>query len=181
MKRAIVVVTAVVVVTALVLAGAWYLQPRQAAGASNIMVGVDTCAKCAMSIKEPLHAAQFRAPDSEVLKFDDIGCLVLYLNEKKIANPEVYVVNQADGQWVRGETAYYVLSTEKTPMGYGLLAYATGDQAKAASAKYSGQMVNWSELLGMKLERKPGMMGGQPSMDMAPGGLMPEGMPTKGK
>ena len=159
MKRALLVVLAVLFAVVVVFAAAWYLVPRTAAGAAPILVGVDTCAKCAMAIKEPLHAAQFRTP-SKSYKFDDIGCMVLYLNEhRELADPEVYVVNRADGEWIRGETAYFLLSTEKTPMGYGLLAYATGDDAQAGAAKYGGRIVSWNELRQMNLEHKPGPMG----------------------
>lgn len=93
----------------------------------------ESCARCAMAVSDHNFAAQVRGAESgkrtQVYKFDDIGCAVIWLDQqswKDDPRTEVWVADYRDGNWIEARMASYV--TDKiTPMGYGL-----GAQAEAA-------------------------------------------------
>jgi len=90
----------------------------------------ESCARCVMAVSDHNFAAQVRGAESgkrtQVYKFDDIGCAVIWLDQqpwKDDPRTEVWVADHRDGQWIDARTASYV--TDKvTPMAYGLGAQA---------------------------------------------------------
>ncbi|MEN8168705.1 MAG: nitrous oxide reductase accessory protein NosL [Pseudomonadota bacterium] len=87
----------------------------------------DVCARCSMVLSDRLHSAQVRATPvagkrSKVYKFDDIGCAVLWIEDKPWRNDpktEIWVNDHRNGKWIDARSAYYV-SGQVTPMEYGL-------------------------------------------------------------
>jgi len=78
---------------------------------------------CNMTIKEITYSAQSILPNKDTLFFDDIGCLVLWLEEQKSKNDIVLWVWAKDiNKYINARKAWYSL-TEKTPMNYGFGAY----------------------------------------------------------
>ena len=72
------------------------------------------------------HSAQIRYTDekqkSRVLMFDDIGCAVIWLEDKAwhdAATTEIWVNDHRDGQWLDAKKAWYIKG-QITPMEYGL-------------------------------------------------------------
>ena len=90
----------------------------------------ESCARCIMAVSDRNYAAQVRGGESgkrtQVYKFDDIGCAVIWLDQqtwKDEPRTEVWVADHRDGHWIDARTANYV--TDKvTPMAYGLGAQA---------------------------------------------------------
>ena len=90
----------------------------------------ESCTRCAMAVSDHNYAAQVRGGESgkrtQVYKFDDIGCAVIWLDQqswKDEPRTEVWVADHRDGSWIDARTASYV--TDKiTPMAYGLGAQA---------------------------------------------------------
>jgi copper chaperone NosL len=95
----------------------------------------DSCARCNMVLSDRQHAAQVRHTPadggrSEVRRFDDFGCAVLWLDKQVWANDasvEIWVTDQHSGQWIDARTAHYTPG-RITPMQYGL-----GAQAEASA------------------------------------------------
>ena len=89
----------------------------------------DVCTRCNMVLSDRQHSAQIRyAPGgdkrSQVKKFDDFGCAVLWLDQQPWSSEpgvEFWVNDHRDGQWIAARQAYY-LSGRQTPMQYGLSA-----------------------------------------------------------
>jgi copper chaperone NosL len=99
----------------------------------DIEVGVDMCAQCGMKIGDPRFAGEIIL-EKEVKKFDDIGCLFLYYitldREAKEKVLALYVQDNGGRGWINAERAHYVYSREvDTPMGYGIVAFATLEDA----------------------------------------------------
>ena len=83
--------------------------------------GKEPCAHCKMLVSQPRYAAQV-ASDGERYFFDDIGCMVLWLDAHKPA--ERAWVHDATGKtWLDARTARYV-GGARTPMDFGLEAHA---------------------------------------------------------
>jgi copper chaperone NosL len=87
----------------------------------------DSCERCRMVLSDRHQAAQVRyLPEgsrySKVLMFDDIGCALLWLEDKPwkdLPSTEIWVADHRDGRWIDARTAYFVPGL-KTPMDYGL-------------------------------------------------------------
>jgi len=105
----------------------------------------ETCARCAMAISDHNFSAQVRGGESgkrtQVYKFDDIGCAVIWLDKqpwKDDARTEVWVTDHRNGSWIDARQASYV-TDRVTPMGYGLGAQnqaADGGLDFAAASKH---------------------------------------------
>lgn len=87
----------------------------------------DICERCRMVLSDPHFAAQIRyfpknKKRSKVAKFDDIGCAVLWLEDKPWKDDdrtELWVNDHRNKEWINAETATYV-KKKTTPMEYGL-------------------------------------------------------------
>lgn len=105
----------------LVLLGGCWGEPET--GPVEIRFGRDTCDVCRMIISDPRFAAQVRGgPKHRAYKFDDIGELVLWLDQqswKDEPKTELWVMDARKGKtWLNAATAYYV-KERHTPMDYG--------------------------------------------------------------
>ena len=115
--------TASNVVIALVLFAVLACQSTQTA--RDPIWGKQPCAHCHMLLSDPHSAAQVLAPDAEPLYFDDVGCLVEYLQHTPPASDHAWV-RDANGNWLRAASAKYA-AKQNTPMGYGYSVRATGE------------------------------------------------------
>lgn len=87
----------------------------------------DVCARCNMVLSDRAHSAQIRfTPNdggrSQVKRFDDIGCAVLWLQQQPWRgrpDVEIWVNDYRNGAWIDARTAHYVTG-RITPMQYGL-------------------------------------------------------------
>lgn len=105
-------------------------------GMAEIKWDRDTCARCKMVISDRRFAAEMRGgPKDEALKFDDIGCAVIWAKSLAWAeDPQTRfwvaasVGQAADGGplWLDARKAAY-LSGKSSPMGYGFGAVALAD------------------------------------------------------
>ncbi len=113
----------------------------------RVRYGREACAACRMIISEETTAAALRTQTGDVLHFDDIGCLVRALQQTQAPATEVWVHDAASGSWIDGRRAFYVESHEtSTPMGSGLLAFATREAAEAAARDHAGRWLTFAEL-----------------------------------
>lgn len=111
----------------------------------------DMCSMCRMAISEKQFAAELITKDGEALKFDDIGCLRDYLKSKADRNQiaAYFVADYESKKWLKAESASFVKSAElATPMGGNLAAFESQDKAKEAAAKFKGERVSFTELIG---------------------------------
>jgi copper chaperone NosL len=94
----------------------------------------DTCVVCNMAISERRFAGEMRGgPKNTVFKFDDPGCIALWLNDKAAQFPwikepatKIWVADVGsrgnDIHWLEARTAQYV--AKFSPMGYNFGAVA---------------------------------------------------------
>ena len=123
----------------------------------------DQCERCRMVVSDRVHSAQVRQPlengRSKVLRFDDFGCAVIWLEEqawKDDPRAEFWVTDYRTGEWIDARSAFYV-SGRVTSMEYGL--GARKDMAEGA-LDYAGAKVHVFEV-----ERRLGIHSGEP-LDM---------------
>ncbi len=142
------------------------LRPAGAVRPAPITLGVDTCAECGMVIRDPRAAAQL-IRDGQVLKFDDVGCLLVYRNRQQAPPGEpagdaappsgtpraevVYVTDWYTGEWLEAPQAWWVPTAHKTPMLYGLVTVKDRARAEALAAEHGSQVLTFEQA--SRLER----------------------------
>lgn len=98
---------------------------EQKTGPVEVKWDRDAGQRCMMVLSDRFHAAQIRhnfGDDSELFKFDDIGCAILWLEDKDWKDndrTEFWVNDHRNGQWIDAYSAWYV-DGHSTPMEYGL-------------------------------------------------------------
>ena len=122
------------------------------------------CERCRMVLSDRQHAAQVRVPQAEgrskVVFFDDIGCAVVWLEDKPFRDDtrtEIWVTDWRTGDWIDARKAVY-LAGQVTPMEYGLGAQ-TEPNAQALDFAAARERI-------FEVERKYNVHGGH--LDAAP-------------
>ncbi len=85
----------------------------------------EPCAHCRMLISDPAFAAQLRADDGSVESFDDPGCLLAGMGERRPR--EIWFHHLREERWIPGDRVAF-LPVPQTPMGYGLGAVDAGTE-----------------------------------------------------
>lgn len=117
-------------------------------GPPQIRLGRDLCAECGMIISEEACSSALlieKDGSREHALFDDIGCMLDYQRKQdpSALTVDEFVHDYASKRWTQGASAAYLLTGDnqvRTPMGSGILAYATAEAAHAAQARLSGQV-----------------------------------------
>jgi copper chaperone NosL len=93
--------------------------------AADPVWGKEPCAHCRMLVGDRRYAAQV-VSDGERRHFDDVGCLVLWLEERRGGPaPRVWVRDAEASRWVDARSARYEPGA-KTPMDFGFEARSGG-------------------------------------------------------
>ncbi|GEM_PF-205782 len=96
----------------------------------------DVCVRCVMHLSDPHNSAQIvDKTTGKAYFFDDLGCAVLWLQEKDIVRQEnavIYINDAIDGAWLKHSEAIYA-SPYITPMSFGIAAFS--QQSKVEPGK----------------------------------------------
>ena len=94
----------------------------------------DMCERCKMVLSDRKFSAQAINPENgRNYVFDDIGCVILWFKENKIAckdNAVIWVNDAKTGEWIDARKAFYD-TLNITPMAYGFGAHAKKEDIKA--------------------------------------------------
>ena len=113
----------------------------------QIRYGEETCAFCGMLISEERFAAALTASAGETKTFDDIGCLLHDLAQQNRSMAHVWVHDYGSGRWLEASRAVFVRSREvPTPMGGGLFAFSTQEEAEQFAQDAHGTLVRFDQL-----------------------------------
>ena len=113
----------------------------------RIALGEDPCDHCWMIVSDERHAAAARAADGRAARFDDPGCLARFLAERH-SEPWRAWGHDEELAWRPVEELVWMRSgPETTPMGSGLLGFATVETARARAPEAAGPL-SWVEAAG---------------------------------
>ncbi len=94
----------------------------------------DMCARCAMVISDRSNTTQVINPQNgKVYIFDDIGCMVLWLDKQNIQwrdKAVIWITDVKTGKWIDANKAFYD-TNNITPMAYGYSAHKSRDDIAA--------------------------------------------------
>lgn len=109
----------------------------------------DVCYVCNMSVTSVDYAAQVVLKNNDIVVFDDLGCLMDYM--KQNGESEIgaaYIRDTNSSKWLNIKDASYIYSPDYwTPMNYGVLAFASEEEAKAYMEEAPGEIVPYEEFL----------------------------------
>lgn len=115
----------------------------------DIVSETDVCQICNMSIVHNDFAGQIVLKNGDVEMFDDIGCLMEYID----ANGEdelgaAFIKDAIKDEWINTLEAIYVYNKEYwTPMNYGVLAFDTNEAANSWMQKEGqGKVLTYTDL-----------------------------------
>jgi len=116
----------------------------------DILYGQDVCDECNMIISEEKFAAAYWTGGGEARRFDDLGEMMAYLGDhpdEAIASAWVHDVNSA--AWLAAGDAWYVMNSGlTTPMGSGIVALGSEDEARAlAYGQDMAEVMRFDDLL----------------------------------
>ncbi|MCK9518567.1 MAG: nitrous oxide reductase accessory protein NosL, partial [Dehalococcoidia bacterium] len=98
----------------------------------TIHLGEEPCATCGMIIDDVRFAAGWIDSRGREEHFDDIGCLLERIAEHEPPESTRYFIHAYNGDgWLRAEEAHYAISeTIRSPMAYGVAAFADAGGAQ---------------------------------------------------
>jgi len=114
----------------------------------EIAYGRDMCDACGMLIGEERFAAATVMTDGKTLKFDDAGEMLMYHAKNPQLQVRAWFVHDYNTKaWVRGESAFYVMSRDKikSPMGMGVAAFAERAAADAFAQSIGAMTVTFEQ------------------------------------
>lgn len=118
----------------------------------KIVVGQDVCTECKMTIADPKFGGEILTKKGKVYKFDDVRCMAVYLEQRKVELPDIYKTLFTDyeqpAEFVEVQYAEFVLSSKlKSPMNGNAAAFSSKSAAEKKSAELDGSRVtNWATL-----------------------------------
>ena len=114
-----------------------------------IVSETDVCQICNMSIVHNDYAGQIALKNGDVELFDDIGCLMEYIN----ANGEdslgvAFIKDAIKDEWINTFEANYVYNKDYwTPMNYGVLAFDTEEAVNSWMEREGlGEQLTYTDL-----------------------------------
>lgn len=113
----------------------------------RIRYGEETCDRCRMIISERRFASAYRTNDDILRKFDDLGCAVLHRVEQDEQIKQFWAYDYEETAWLDRSQIFFVHSKDLlTPMGYGIVAVKTEEEARRLAENTNGQIVEFDRL-----------------------------------
>ena len=114
----------------------------------DLLLGQDVCEHCRMIISEARFAACGYGADGTAYRFDDVGCLVRYLDGATRPARALWIHDYTGDAWLPAREATLVVSEKiHTAMGSGIVAVAASEQADQLAKDHGGKVTTLGELL----------------------------------
>lgn len=106
------------------------------------------CSSCRMAISQKQFAAEIFDAEESVYKFDDIACMLRFLNQRQVVKPAaVFVSDYETRKWIKGRSAMFVRTGKiETPMGGGMVAFSDGARADQAARHFESRVLQPDEI-----------------------------------
>src|SRR5437762_2381889 len=109
----------------------------------------DMCAQCKMAISENRYAAEMVDVDGNVMKFDNIDCMLRYVSRQGLKHKAAtwFLMDSEGKQWLDARQAFLVKAASiPGPMGSGVLATKNSAAAQELARRFSGQVLRFEDL-----------------------------------
>ncbi|WP_102275249.1 nitrous oxide reductase accessory protein NosL [Cytobacillus massiliigabonensis] len=120
----------------------------KAAAPVEIKANEESCAECKMGIEELKSAAQIILEDGKPLLFDDIGCMINYLQQNSPKYEAAFIHDFETGEWIDFDKSTFVQGTAiESPMSYGIAGFESEEKATQYKEEHDGNILSKEELL----------------------------------
>lgn len=114
--------------------------------------GEDACHACRMTLMDKKFGAEVVSVKGKVFKFDDMNCMVNFLNSGTLAERDVayrlVVDYSVPEKLIAAENAFYVKSDEiRSPMASRIAAFEKRDDMDRHKKTWDGIYLTWGELV----------------------------------
>lgn len=116
----------------------------------------DVCTNCNMHIPGDMFGVEYITVNSDVRKFDDLGCMIKYMKDSSDDIANVYVRDYLTEEWIDAKTATYVNDPEIiTPMSNGVISFKTkADAEQFVTVRGQGEIFDYDALLKFEWPQK---------------------------
>ena len=123
-------------------------------GPAEIHYGQDQCDYCKMTIADKSFGSELVTAKGKVYKFDSIECLAAYQVKSKLGAEDIHSIWVTDfgqpGSFLNIDRATIVATErQKSPMGVGLLAVNSPQQAGRLIEAVGGKIMAWEQVRAM--------------------------------
>ena len=118
-----------------------------------ILIGKDQCSFCKMTVSDPKFGAEIITVKGKIYKFDDMHCILSFINNKMLdikEIKEVYLTDFASSnhQLIKATDALLIQSEKlNSPMNGNIAATIDTHSIKDLIEKYQGTSVSWNQLI----------------------------------
>jgi len=139
-------------ITMILIAGAMLgIQGCSAEGPQPIHYGKESCAHCRMTISDARFGSQLVTTKGRTYNFDDVQCLLSFVEEGGVARSEVahcYLSDYANGGKLLPADSLLLLKSEslKSPMRGDIAAFTSEAALEAVREVHGGEHLTWTDL-----------------------------------
>jgi len=123
-------------------------------GPEPIQVGKEACSYCKMTVSDARFGGEIVTTKGKVYKFDDMHCMMSFMQEEKIVKPdikEMYAVDFSGNHYlIKADENLLLFKCDalQSPMGGNIAAFNNRDSLAVLMKKYKqGIPLNWDELI----------------------------------
>ncbi len=114
--------------------------------------GTDQCHACKMTLIDKKFGAELVTRKGKVYKFDDLNCMINFLNSGYLEEREIahrLVIDYAQpGKLVDATQAFYLKSSEiRSPMASGVAAFESDKTKDTYARQWQAIYLTWGELI----------------------------------
>jgi copper chaperone NosL len=100
-----------------------------------------------MAISQKQFAAQLFDADENVHKFDDVACMLRFIQQGRATPAAIFVADYNTREWIKGNSTMFVKTDRvDTPMGGGLLAFSEARRADEAARTFGSRVLRPNEV-----------------------------------
>ncbi|MCR9013826.1 nitrous oxide reductase accessory protein NosL [Aquiflexum gelatinilyticum] len=117
-----------------------------------ISYGKDNCHHCKMKLMDPVHGAEVVTQKGKIFIFDDVNCLMSFLESDEVNQEDIKHILVADYTKPESLTdatvAFYLKSDKfKTPMASNIIAFSDYKTLESYKSEHGGVYLAWGELV----------------------------------
>ncbi|MBP2239669.1 copper chaperone NosL [Cytobacillus eiseniae] len=125
----------------------------KAAAPVEIKANEDSCDACKMGIEDLQSAGQIIMDDGKPLLFDDIGCMIDYIQTHNPAYEAAFVHDYQSKEWIDFDKSTFVQDSGiESPMSYGIAAFEVEENANEFHQNHGGMKYTHDELIKIDLK-----------------------------
>jgi copper chaperone NosL len=116
-----------------------------------IQFGKDNCHHCKMTLMDKKFGAEVLTQKGKVFKFDDVNCLVNFLNTKELKSTDIAQILIVDfkktKELILVEKLFFLNSPKlRTPMSSDVAAFSSEKDLTEAQNQFKGEKLNWEQV-----------------------------------